>query len=233
MPSPSFVNLRNDSTRELAVDLDEAVGNFHRATRHCENLIAVHRGHGGPGRGRRDEEISINRAVVVLAVASWQAVVQDLALACIDSSAPGPESPLSPKSYAILAGRVRNEIGDFSTPNAQNTRRLLQAAGYDPRPSWTWTQRGGRARGMVTWTPADADRRLDEWLKIRHALAHGHESLPQVDALQAVRGIRNPPTDPVLRLVDAEECLAFFRRLTRLTTAGIASHLEVTPSRLP
>jgi len=50
------------------------------ATRHCDNLIAVHRGHGGPAPSQRDEEVSINRAVVVLAVASWRAVIQDFAL---------------------------------------------------------------------------------------------------------------------------------------------------------
>jgi len=61
---------------------------------------------------------------VVLAVASWQAVVQDYALVCIDLSAPAPGGPLSPASYAVLAGRVRNDIGAFATPNAQNTRKV-------------------------------------------------------------------------------------------------------------
>ena len=210
------------------MDLSEAAENFRRATRHCDNLIAIHRGHGGPGQGRRDEEVSINRAVVVLAVGSWQAVVQDYALACVDLSGPGPESPLSPATYAVLAGRVRKEVGDFATPNAQNVRRLLLGAGFDPRPFWTWTQRGGRGQGIETWSPADADKRIDEWLRVRHAIAHGHAALPQVQALQAVRlQPNNPPVDPTLRLVDAEQCLAFFRRLARLTGAGLASHLGV------
>ena len=188
----------------------------------------MHRGHGGPGRGRRDEEISINRAVVVLAIASWQAVVQDFTRACIDLSAPGPDSPISTKTYSVLAGRVLAEIAAFSTPNAENTRRLMTSAGYDPRPTWTWTQRGGRGIGMVTWKPTHADQRINEWLKVRHAIAHGHETLPQVLALQAVRARpKNPPADPVLRLVDAEQCLAFFRRLVRLTSAGLAQHLGV------
>lgn len=212
------------------MDLVEAAENFRRATRHCDNLIAVHRGHGGPGQGRRDEEVSINRAVVVLAVASWQAVVQDYALACVDLSAPGPGSPLSSATYAVLAGRVRKEVGDFATPNAENTRKLLLGAGFDPRPFWTWTQRGGQARGMQTWSPADADRRINEWLQVRHAIAHGHAELPQVPALQAVRlQPNNPSTNPTLRLVDAEQCLAFFRRLARLTGAGLASHLGIAP----
>jgi hypothetical protein len=210
------------------MNLNEAAANFERATRHCDNLIAVHRGYGGPERGRRDEEVSINRAVVVLAVASWQAVVQDYALACVDLSAPAPGGPLSPASYAVLAGRVRKEVADFATPNAENTRRLLIGAGFDPRPFWTWTQRGGRGQGMVTRVPADADTRINEWLRVRHAIAHGHAELPQVPALQAVRlNSATPTPDPTLRLVDAEQCLTFFRRLARLTVAGLASHLGV------
>jgi hypothetical protein len=212
------------------MDLNEAAANFDRATRHCDNLIAVHRGHGGPGRGRRDEEVSINRAVVVLCVASWQAVVQDYALACVDLSAPGSGSPLSAASYAVLAGRVRKEVADFATPNAENTRRLLLGAGFDPRPHWTWTQRGGRGVGMVTWTPQDADQRINDWLRVRHAIAHGHAALPQVQALQVVRDSRlTPPHDPAIRLVDAEQCLAFFRRLGRLTAVALAGHLGVSP----
>jgi hypothetical protein len=38
------------------VDLDDAAANFVRSKRHCDNLIVVHRGSGGTGAGRRDEE---------------------------------------------------------------------------------------------------------------------------------------------------------------------------------
>ncbi len=210
------------------MDLVEANNNFLRATRHCDNLIAIHRAHGGPQQGRRDREVSINRAVIVLAIAGWQAVVQDYALACVDLSAPGVGSPLSAASYAVLAGRIRKEVADFATPNAQNVRRLLLGAGFDPRPWWVWTQHGGQGQGMQTWSPQDADRRIDEWLRVRHAIAHGHGVLPQVPALQAVRlQPNNPPGDPPLRLVDAEQCLTFFRRLARLTVVGLAAHLGV------
>lgn len=209
------------------MDLQQATDNFKRATQHCDNLIAVHRGHGGPTQGRRDKEVSINRAVIVLAVASWQALVQDYAAACVDLSAPAPGSPLSQQSYAVLAGRVRKEIGDFATPNAEKTRQLLIGAGFDPRSHWNWQQRGGRGRGMEQWAPTDADKRLNEWLRVRHAIAHGHAELPKVDALQAVRLAATPPTDPQLRLSDAEQCLAFFRRLGKLTGAALALHLNV------
>jgi hypothetical protein len=209
------------------MDVDDAAANFKRAMRHCDNLVTVHRGHGGGAPGKRDKEVSINRAVIVLAVASWQAVVQDFTLACVDLSAPAPGGPLSVASYALLAGRVKKEVNDFATPNAQNTRRLMVGAGFDPRPHWTWSQMGGQGVGTITRSPADADQRIDDWLKVRHAIAHGHATLPLVDALQAVRGVTPVPADPQLRLVDAEQCLAFFRRLAQLTGSALAKHLGV------
>ena len=215
------------------MDLKDAAENFRRATKHCDNLITVHRGHGGRRPGRRAEELSVNRAVVVIAVASWQAVVQDYTLACLDLSSPGPNGPLAAATYKVITGPVRNAIGEFSTPNGPNARKLLQSAGYDPRQSWTWSQHAGRGRGVKVWRPDDAEARISEWLKVRHAIAHGHPALPQVPALGAVRERGdNPPSEPVLRLVDAEQCLAFFRRLAHLTGAGLADHLGVpAPSR--
>lgn len=212
------------------MDLNEAADNFGRATLHCDNLITVHRGYGGTGRGRRAEEISVNRAVVVIAVASWQAVIQDYTLACLDLSVPQAGSPLTATAYSVITGPVRNAVGDFSTPNGQNTRRLMQSAGFDPWPTWTWLQHGGRGRGMETWTPSDADRRIGDWLKVRHAIAHGEPTMPQVHGLEAVsEQPNNPPSDPTLRLTDAERCLVFFRRLAKLTGAGLAAHLGFRP----
>lgn len=212
------------------MDLVEASENFARATQHCDNLIKVHRGHGGPGAGRRAEEVSLNRAVIVLSVASWQTVIQDFTLAAVELSAPAPGDAVSAATYAALTGHVKQQIGDFATPNAEKVRKLMLGAGFDPRPHWTWQQSAGQGVGVVTWTPVMVDARINEWLKVRHAIAHGHLRLPQVTALAAVRLAPGaPPVDPALRLVDAERCLAFFRRLTKLTGSGLAGHLGVPP----
>lgn len=136
------------------MNLTEARDNFARATEHCENLIAVHRGYGSDAAGRRIKEVSVNRAVVVLAVASWQAVIQDYVHAILDLSRPSAGSTaITSATYSIMAGRAQTEVQAFATPNAQNCRRLLQGVGFDPRPHWTWRQRGGRGVGMVTATP--------------------------------------------------------------------------------
>lgn len=209
------------------MDLDQAAANFRRAIAHANNLIEVHRRAGTGGRGRRTEEVSINRAVVVITVATWQAAVQDMTLAVLDTSAPAPGDPFLP-AYRVIAGRVNAEVGSFSTPNAQNSRKLLQGVGFDPRTHWTWSQPGGRGVGRITMRTGDVDSRIDQWLRLRHAIAHGHEHLPSVDVLQAVRTSGTPLVDPPLRLVDAAQCLTFFKRVVHLSGDALAAHLGVS-----
>ncbi|PFG15490.1 hypothetical protein ATK74_3037 [Propionicimonas paludicola] len=206
------------------VDLNQAAANFRRAIVHADNLVSVHRHAGGGGRGRRTQETSINRAVVVITVATWQAAVQDMVLSCAAMSEPPAADPFLP-AYKVIVGRVQSEVGAFSTPNAQNTRRLLQGVGFDPRQHWAWRQAGGRGQGSIAVQPSDVEARIDQWLKVRHAIAHGHEHLPAVRVLQSVRASASPLADPPLRLVDAEQCLVFFKRVVGLTGDALASHL--------
>jgi hypothetical protein len=205
------------------VDLPEAAARFHRAVEHCDNLVEVHRRAGSGGQGRRYIEVSVNRAVIVLAIATWQAVAQDLASVLLDASMP-PRSHASYGVASLLAGRVKTEIGAFATPNPENARKLLQGAGYDPRPSWTW--KTGKF-GHTVLGPAQIEVQLRGWLSVRHAIAHGHEGMPAVDVLQAVAPNSPFRADPPIRLVDAKNCLYFVRRLTQVTADGVAAHLGV------
>lgn len=193
--------------------------------KHCDNIIAVHREVGGGTSGRRYKEASLNRAVIVLAVAAWQAAVQDLTTALLDTAAPVGGPPIDRTRYEVSVGFVRKGIRDFSTPNGEKTRALMQGAGFDPYPAWTYRIGGGRG-GYVVWTPSMVQARLNEWLRIRHALAHGHAELPLVDALESVRVDHDDPA--TLRLVDAEQCVAFVRRLVKVTALSLAAHVGVT-----
>lgn len=209
------------------VDIQQAVDQFNNALNHCDNLVAVHRGHGGVNRGRRYQEVSIDRAVIVLAVAAWQAAVQDLTTALLDTARPTGPTPIDVARYNALTGFARKAISDFATPNAENTQRLMVSAGFDPKPLWTYTIAGGQGRPRTTWTPHMVSVRLNEWLKIRHALAHGHEELPVNQALYSVRNA-GVTSNPTLVLKDAEACIAFLNRLVSLTSAGLAAHLGIT-----
>ncbi|THE08267.1 hypothetical protein E1I21_03785 [Microbacterium oleivorans] len=206
------------------MNLQQAVDQFHVALKHCDNIVEVHRDHGGPGRGRRPMEASLNRAIVVLAVAAWQAAVEDMTTAILDTARPRGPAPIDIARYDAAVGPARRAIKDFATPNARNTRRLMDSAGFDPQSHWTFTHAGGRGKPSVVWTPTMVEARLDEWLQVRHALAHGHDLLPAVDALLTVR-LKKTKGAPWLELEDAEQCVAFLNRLVRLTAGAAAVHL--------
>lgn len=222
------------------MDLEEAKARFDRAMDHCDAIIKVHRQHGGGEQGFRALEPSLNRAVVVLAVAAWQAAVQDLTLSALDHAQP----PGGPGVGALLRGHVVSEIGRFNTPNSGNSRALMKLIDFDPYPAWTWRQMGGQGVGTITVSPARAAQITDSWLRLRHDIAHGHPKLSVVDVLESVReavktwlsghpaanqadAINHFKTDasfnPSLRLVDADRCVTHFRRLARLTAQELSA----------
>jgi hypothetical protein len=197
---------------------------------YCDDLIKVHRASGGPSRGQRATETSLNRAVVVLAVAAWQSAVEDMTMSALEAARAVITPPMTPALFGVIAGRVMTDVHRFSTANAQNSRALLQSIGFDPRPHWTWRSRTGQ-RGATLLKPGDVETRIDEWLKLRHAVAHGDAELPPVRVLLAVRQKKNPPASwtPQIRLIDGESCVWFFRRLTWATGDALAVQLGVPP----
>lgn len=91
---------------------------FKRAMEHCDNLVLVHERSGTGQRGRSRIETSVNRAIVVIAIASWQAVVQDMTRFLLDSSMPTPTDP----NYG-LAKLIRSQVMGHSTPSRRRTQR--------------------------------------------------------------------------------------------------------------
>jgi hypothetical protein len=217
-----------DSAVSLALRLS-VIYRFERAMQHCDNLVLVHQRAGTGSRGRRRVETSVNRAVVVIAIASWQAVVQDMTRFLLKRNMPDKSDP----NYGIarlIQGQIDRALNNYSTPNAQNTRELLQSVGFDPRGYWTWSN-GARGSREVTLRPTDVEDQLRDWLKVRHAIAHGDEKLPEVPVLQAVRqNTVSRREGPTIRLDDAKQCIAFIRKIAEVTLAGLTSEL---PQRQP
>lgn len=216
------------------MDLPEAARRFSVAMSYCIDVIAVHRRAGNGGRGRRTDEVSLNRAVVVMAVGAWQVAVENLTLTGLDLAATHSASVYG-SNVQPYVGLVKGAIGRFSTPNSTKSRELLLNVGFDPSSAWAGYSQPGPASGRRLQDV------LDDWLKIRHAIAHANAPLPAVDVLQYVRDYRKKqlaagvpqasflnPRDPRLRLVDAELCVAFVRRIATVTGDAFAAQMSLT-----
>lgn len=185
---------------------------FRRAMDDPNNLIAIHKLSLGTGRRRR--EVSLNRAVVVLTVAAWQAYLEALVNQILDPMAI-PSGAQGHERFRIVKMNATKAAYNFSTPNAKNTRRLLMHLDFDPWPHWAWEERDVRLD-----TAAVRDR-MNAWLLVRHAIAHGHPELPDVDVLTSLPGGRRS-----LRRGNAEACMEFFQRVVSCTTQAASDKFE-------
>lgn len=193
--------------------IQDAEVEFHRAMRDPNNLVAIHRER-NPEPGRRTHELSLNRAVVVLTVAAWQAFVQDLVKQAIALMQPARGTPAR-EHYQIIKASALTEAQRFSTPNAENSRRLLMHVGFDPYPFWKWKA------GPATITPGIARERMNQWLFVRHAIAHGDDALPDYPVLTALRrGGRS------LTRENAESCIRFFTKTATLTAVAASDEFQ-------
>lgn len=196
------------------MDLSSGVVNaydveFHRALNDPKQLVIIHRKL-QQGRGRRTLELSLNRAIIVLTVAAWQAYVEALARAIFDSLGPPTDVTTPGRTLAaIWEGRraeVENMIDRYSTPNADNTLGLFRAVGFHPEDSWTWGQGHGEMK------PGQIKDRLNRWVSIRHSIAHGSELPPAAEML-----VTKNKSGLTIRLKDAEACLHFVERTAEAT----------------
>jgi hypothetical protein len=187
--------------------IPDAATEFERAMHDSENLLEAHK-ELRQGEGRRFREMSLNRAVVVLTVAAWQAFVQDL-VAEILKTIEVPAGDPGREYFRLLSQGAKRASFLFSTPNADNTRSLLMNVGFDPWPYWTWNA------GRWQFSETRVREMMNQWLQVRHAIAHGHDELPVVSVLSPLPGDR-----ATLRRGDAEACVTFFQRAVRVTTIG-------------
>lgn len=184
---------------------------FYTAMEDPRQLVTIHR-RLGQGRGRRTLELSLNRSIVVLTVAAWQAYIEELARVFLDSMGTPDASSKAGRTLTALWHNRRQElekaIDNYSTANADNTTKLLSALGFDARPHWTWGSGGGHV------TPGQAIQRLNQWVRVRNAIAHG-SSLPS-----NTRVITENESGPTVRLKDAEACISFIEHMTQGTNLG-------------
>jgi hypothetical protein len=158
-------------------------------------------------------DLALDRSVVVLTVAAWQAWVEtyvNTALATMTEPAASRSDDtehlrLFDASRPLIEPAVR-EVGRFSTPGAGEVRRLLRLLGDDPRTRRSFTRAGGRCASD------DVVGRLQGWVKDRHAIAHRHRHLPPVEVHGRTKGGHGSLTHR-----HAAQCATFFRDLAFAT----------------
>jgi hypothetical protein len=158
-------------------------------------------------------DLALNRSVVVLTVAAWQAWVETYVSTALAAMTERPANRSADTEYrrllnatAPLIELATREVGRFSTPDAGEVCRLLRLLGDDPRPRWTISSAGGQH------STNNVIDRLNGWVKVRHAVAHGHRHLPSVDVLGRTKGGHGSLTHR-----HAAQCAAFFRELAFAT----------------
>jgi hypothetical protein len=175
------------------------------------NLIRTHQGQ-NPNRGRRWHEAALNRAVVVLTVAAWQAYVQDTTRGILTTIEPATGTAGVPL-YRVVRAATKNLVRRFNTPDSRNTLDLFHSVGFDPEPQWSFDV----GRPPETLNPQRVRERLEQWLDVRHTIAHA-APLP---ALAIVSG--RTQRGPTLHRKDAEACIEFFECLVKATADEAAA----------
>jgi hypothetical protein len=187
-----------------------------------DQLVIIH-GKLQQGRGRRHEQDAIHRAGVVLAVAAWQAYIEKVleeGLLHIENHVTAPAGgavppPWATSGFLLRKASIKKSIADFNTPNSENVRRLFkETIDFDPWPAWTW-----RAQRR-NWTSQVLRSRTNDWLRIRHSIAHGFD-LPS--DIQWIRGANGAAR---LTLGLLQECRKHFHHLVNKTDHAFSDHLR-------
>ncbi|MFE6305609.1 HEPN domain-containing protein [Nocardiopsis sp. NPDC057823] len=210
--------------------VNSAYEEFKRAIVHCDNMMEIHDAL-GKGRGRRHREAALTRGSVVLAVAAWQAFVEDLARALWNHQVEQLKSNTG-GVYDVASSRwtsdFNKKVGDFSTPSPDNCRNLLKYANFDPWKFWTWEHRGSFGRPGVTVKPHHVAEVMRQWLDVRHKVAHGNKEFDECVVIGSFRveDLGKIPKNPEIRKLDARSCTSFFKSVAFVSADGASKSID-------
>lgn len=202
-----------------------ALNTFTQLIGYVDQLIHIH-GRLQAGPGRRHEQDALHRAGVVMTVAAWESYIERLVmegLGAIEHNAgvaagAAPAAPVpawARHAFALRRAEIANSVKRFNTPKDSSVRDLLlESLEFNPWPHWNWHA------GPRQWAEADMRRRVNEWMDVRHSVAHGF-ALPT-----NIQWIQDAHHRPRLTLGLLNECRAFFTHLAEQTDAALSMHLH-------
>ena len=198
----------------------QAFNTFNELIANVDQLVAIH-GRVQAGPGRRHEQEALHHAGVVMSIGAWESYVENVLQETIhvlssqlQGPGGGPAPPWAQLTFAAAMRSVQNKISQFNTPNAENVKRLFEEGiGFNPWPHWSWLEKRRQ------WNQREMQVRLNDWLKIRHGIAHG-AGLPA-----NIAWIKDKNGNPRLNKNLLKECRSFVARLARQTDDAMHAFL--------
>ncbi len=204
----------------------QAMTAFLTSLENVEELLDIH-GNLQAAPGRRHNQEALHRAGVVMSVAAWDGYVESVVLECFTKLQTTVTSPQAP-AWALTSFRLHETAAAeaakaTNTPNAENVKRLFEKTlGFDPWPAWTWKSAAG------TTTSVFVRERMNQCLKVRHAIAHG-SALPLGPSYAWLLNSSHTPRLPLALL---KGCKSFFGRVVDATDGALSGHFA-SRHRLP
>lgn len=186
-----------------------------------DQLIAIHE-RLQTGKGRRHQQDALHQAGVVMTVAAWQAYIEKFVREALDvievdiadPTAVPPAPNWARHSFSLRRAAIEIQLKKFNTPNTVNVRDLLDGSfGFKPWPCWEWRQ------GPRQWDENKTRKRTEDWVAVRHTIAHGYPLPNDKVFLQDANG------NARLTKGLLEECLKHFKHVALKTDEGLREYL--------
>lgn len=151
-----------------------------------------------------------------MTVAAWESYIEKVVMEALDAIeqsagvAAGAVAPPVPAwarhAYSLRRAEISKSVKKFNTPNDVEVRDLLLGAlEFNPWSHWYWYS------GPRQWEEKDMRDHLNDWVLIRHSVAHGFP-LPNT-----IPWLKDPQNRPRLTLTLLRECKKFFEHVVDQT----------------
>ena len=157
--------------------MSRALDTFTRQQAHIEQLIEVHEANNRRKPSARRDYSALSHAGVVFCVAFWQAYSTNVVAEVydeVDSLIKNPDSNIASWNKSVFElNRKSLEGRRLNTPNSRNVINFFRdTLGFNPAKKWDIEKRTHQKWDEGAYGISD---RIDFWLSVRHAVAHGFE----------------------------------------------------------
>ena len=126
---------------------------------------------------------------MVLSVAAWRAYIEKVLQEGLETVSSDLHDPVNATptwalhSFNLRHAQIKTLVKKFNTPDDVRVRDLFRdAIGFNPRPSWVWHQCRRR------WDTKEVRQRTNDWVLIRHSVAHSFKPPDNIGWLQGKNG---------------------------------------------